>query len=140
MEIYSVKISVGLNNMNIDRKRVKILTITQDISETLKQGQDIIFQGSASVIEARFRDNQDQTTNVTYIAKPILIDVRPSETNISIVDDKKLKEKSRGLSLRHKCLAIGNEIGEDPDVLYNKCMDCADDRADQLRDESIYEN
>lgn len=125
--------------MNIDTKRVKILTITQEISETLKQGQTILFQGSADVIEARFRDNQDQTTNATYIAKPILVDIRPSETNISIVDDKKLKEKSRGLSLRHKCLAIGNETGENPDVLYNKCMDYADDKADQLRDELVYE-
>lgn len=126
--------------MNIDRKRVKILTITQDISETLKQGQDIIFQGSASVIEARFRDNQDQTTNVTYIAKPILIDVRPSETNISIVDDKKLKDRSRSKAFKQKCYIVAQEIGEDENKLYDICMDAADEKLDQLRDESIYEN
>jgi hypothetical protein len=121
--------------MNIDRKRVKILTITQDISETLKQGQDIIFQGSASVIEARFRDNQDQTTNATYIAKPILIDVRPSETNISIVDDKKLKEKSRSQALRQKCFVIAQEIGENADDLYERIMDFANDELDRIQDE-----
>lgn len=123
--------------MNIDTKRVKILTISQEISETLKQGQTILFQGSADIIEARFRDNHDQTTNATYIAKPILIDVRPSETNISIVDDNKIKEKSRSLALRHRCLAIGQEIGEDGDKLYEEVMDYANDKLDQIKDERI---
>lgn len=125
--------------MNIDTKRVKILTISQEIRETLKQGQDLIFQGSCSVIEARFRDQQDGTTNVTYIAKPILVDIRPSETNISIVDDKKIKEKSRSLALRHKCLAIAQEIGEDGDKLYEEVIDYANDKLDQIKDERMIE-
>lgn len=125
--------------MNIDTKRVKILTISQEISETLKQGQDLVFQGSCTVIEARFRDQQDGNTNVVYIAKPVLVDIRPSETNISIVDDKKLKEKSRSQALRQKCYIVAQETGENEEDLYNKCMDVADNKLDQLRDELVYE-
>ena len=119
----------------IDTKRVKIQVITQEISETLKQGQTILFQGSADVIEARFRDRHDGATDATYIAKPVLVDIRPSETNISIVDDKKLKEKSRSLALRHRCLAIGSDIGEDGDDLYERIMDFANDELDRIQDE-----
>jgi len=121
--------------MNIDTKRVKIQVITQDINEVLKQGQDLIFQGSASIIEARFKDNQDGTTNATYIAKPVLVDIRPSETNISIVDDKKLKEKSRSQALRQKAFIIGQEIGENGDDLYERIMDLANDELDRIQDE-----
>jgi hypothetical protein len=121
--------------MNIDTKRVKIQVITQEISETLKQGQTIVFQGSADVIEARFRDRHDGSTDATYIAKPVLVDIRPSETNISIVDDKKLKEKSRSQALRQKCYVIGSEIGENADDLYERIMDFANDELDRIQDE-----
>lgn len=125
--------------MQIDTSRCKLLTISQEIKEPLKQGQTVVFQGSADIIEARFRDQHDGTVAATYIAKPILIDIRPSETNISIVDDKKIKEKSRSLALRHKCLAIAQEIGEDGDKLYEEVIDYANDKLDQIKDERMIE-
>lgn len=123
--------------MQIDTSKCKLLTISQEIKEPLKQGQTVVFQGSGDVIEARFRDNHDQTVQATYIVKPILIDIRPSETNISIVNDNKIKEKSRSLALRHRCLAIGSEIGEDGDKLYEEIMDYANDKLDQIKDERV---
>ena len=125
--------------MQIDTSRCKLLTISQEIKEPLKQGQTVVFQGSADIIEARFRDQHDGTVAATYIAKPILVDIRPSETNISIVDDNKIKEKSRSLALRHKCLAIAQEIGEDGDKLYEEVMDYANDKLDQIKDERMIE-
>lgn len=124
--------------MTIDRKQIKVQTFSQDINDVLKNGcGDIVFQGKGSVIQARFSNNQDGTSNVVYIVKPEIVDVRLLETNISIVDDKKIKEKSRALALRHRCLAIGTEIGEDGDKLYEEVMDYANEKLDLIRDERM---
>lgn len=121
--------------MNIDIKRAKLSTISQEIKETLKQGQQIVFLGKGSVIEIRLRDNQDGTVNATYLIKPELIDFRVSESQESIVDTVKVKEKSRSQALRHKAFIISQETGQSADALYNSALEEADHYLDRVLDE-----
>lgn len=123
--------------MNINIKKIKITTITHEVRETLKSGQPVVFLGRGSVVEARFKDNQDGTHNATYMVKPEITDVRLMDSTTSIVDDVKVKKKSRGQSLRHKAFAIAQDLGLSEKALYNGAMDEADQWLDNKRDEEV---
>ena len=123
--------------MKIDTNRAKLSSISQEIKEPLKQGQEVIFLGKGTVTEARFKDNFDGTANATYIIKPELIDFKAGEEMKSIVDDNKVKEKSRSQALRQKAFVIAQEIGRSPEAVYNSAMDQADDYLDRLKDEEL---
>ena len=122
--------------MNIDTKRAKLSTISQEIKETLKQGQQMIFLGRGSVIEARFKDNHDGSVNATYIVKPEIIDFRVSEDQKSIVDTVKVKSKSRSQALRHKAFIIAQELGRSEEGIYNSAMEEAEAYLDNLLDDA----
>jgi hypothetical protein len=122
--------------MNIDINRAKLTTISQEINETLKQGQQMIFLGRGSVTEARFKDNNDGTVNATYIVKPELIDFKVSGEQKSIVDDNKVRAKSRSQALRHKAFVIAQELEKSDKAIYNSAMDEAESYLDNLLDEA----
>jgi len=121
--------------MQIDIKRAKLQTISQEIKEPLKQGQEVVFLGRGSVIEARFRDNNDGTANATYLIKPEIVDFRASENQVSIVDDLKVKQKSRSQALRQKAFIIAQELGVSEEALYQSALDEAEHYLDGKLDD-----
>ena len=118
--------------MNINIKRIKIPMVTQEIAETLKSGQSVVYLGKATVKEVRVKDNFDGTHNADYIAKNELLDVRVADDQ-SITNDVKIKQKSRSQSLRHKAFRIAQDLGESEEALYQAAMDAADDYLENKR-------
>jgi len=121
--------------MKIDTKRAKLSTISQEIKETLKQGQSVVFLGRATVTEARFKDNQDGSVNATYIVKPELIDFRASDTQESLVDTNVVKKKSRSQATKQLAFKASQLTGRSENGLYNSAMDDADNHLQNVIDE-----
>lgn len=61
--------------------RFKIQSVpAQEIPELLENGDDIIWQGSGTVISKTVQDNQDGSETITSVIKPLLVEVRKSST------------------------------------------------------------
>jgi hypothetical protein len=120
--------------MNLNIKKIKINNIITEIPEALKSGDTIAFLGRATVTEVIFKDNQDGTHNATYKAKTELVDIRNSEHK-SIVDDKRIKAKSRSQAVKHKSFRVAEETGLSEEGLYSEAMEKADEYLDSKLDE-----
>lgn len=115
----------------IDLKQIKIRDFKQEISETLQYGDQIYFQGMASVNKIQGEANEDGTQNVLYLAACQLCEVKkaPDEVTppVSIVEDKKLRQKSESQALRQLAYRVGQETGVSEDGLYKAAIQIARD-------------
>lgn len=111
--------------MKLNIKKIKLLTISQEVEKTMKAGSTLVFMGRGSLTGANVRENNDGTSNVTYLLKPEIVDFREPETEVSIVDYKKVKKKSESQALRHRAFAISQDENVDysADALYKSAIE-----------------
>lgn len=113
----------------INIKQVQIKSFKQETNTSLTYGDIIYFQGKGAVTEIKGSDNQDGTQNVIYQVKVSLSDVKkaPDELTqpVSIVTDKKLRDKSESQALRQLAYRVGQETGYSEEGLYKEAIEVA---------------
>lgn len=113
----------------IDLKSIQIKNFKQEITQTLTYGDVIYLQGKAQVTNIQGESNEDGSQNVTYIAKCQLCEVKkaPDEITppVSIVSDRKLREKSESQALRQLAYRVGQETGYSEEGLYKEAVNVA---------------
>lgn len=117
-----------------------IRQFSTEIKEPLKSGQSIIFLGRATVDSFKAVDNQDGTHNYFYYLKTELVDIKDAD-QLSLVDDKRVKEKSRSQAIRQLAFRVAQETGLSEEGLYQSAQDEAEkylqSKLDEDRDENL---
>jgi len=126
-------------------KQVRIKSFKYDTNENLTYGDIIYFQGKGAVTDIKGSDNQDGTQNLLYEVKVSLSDIKKAKDEvtepISIIDEKRRKDKSPSKSLRNFAFRVAEETGESAEGLYKLAIEegwrYLEDKLDQIKDERI---
>ncbi len=105
----------------INIRQIKIRQITTEVSEGFNYDDTVLFQGSGSVVSVVGKNRQDGSQDVDYLVKCELVDVKKGDVDkVSVVKTPEIKGKSQSQRTRHLAYRIAQEIGDDPEDLYNK--------------------
>lgn len=124
----------------INIRQVKIRQAVCEVSKGFNYGETVLFNGTGEVISIVGKNTQDGQQNVDYIVKPQLVSVRKSDAEIVTPATDGLepvKQTSRSQALRNRCLAIGMEIGENGQGIYEKAIEAAHDWLTNYKEESM---
>lgn len=116
--------------------RFKLTIPAQEIPHELKNGDDVIFQGSGCVESQVIKDLHDGSMQITSIVKPILVELKPSTIGITAppVFKGEIKKKSMSQKVRDKLYVLWQKQGgkEDFETYYTQRMENYLEKVDRL--------
>jgi hypothetical protein len=92
--------------------RFKLNIPAQEIAKELKNGQDVVYQGSGSVESQIIKDQHNGEYTITSIIKPYLVEIRPSNERLEApVFKGEVKHKSLSQKVRDKLWILHQKLG-----------------------------
>lgn len=112
----------------------------QELSEELPNGKDVIFQGTGSVESQITKDNHDGTSTVVSVIKPIMVEVKLSDSPIKApIFKSTIKDRSWSQKVRDRLYILHSKVGgkaEEFEAFYAQKMEKYCDFVDQKIDEA----
>lgn len=108
----------------INIRKIRVASFSIESSESLKYGQEVVIGLTAAVNDIHGTDNHDGTQNVTYTAKPLIVQVdKVLLGDPQIIASTENAGKSLSKKLRAKAYRIAQNTGESADGLYQSAIE-----------------